>query len=339
MSEAVTALVEAEVLGFGRPEPLTRYPLRTSTIGARDATQIGDADYMAEPTREELARPVQVGFAHAVLQDLASEAGVEVLHIKGPAIDPSLAGGSARGTDADVLVRPSHLGRLVGAMQQHGWAVHLSAEAGSPFGHATTLVHPMWGYADVHRLFPGITIDPEDAFDRLWARRSTTSIAEIDCTVPSLDDQRTLLVLNAARASPTRPMTSSGSGPLPPTSSAPPCASGPHGSGPRSPSPPPSESSTCTVATRSMRSGRSRPRAAPAPRSGLRACGPNRRRSARFESPHEHHAANREQLALHLGHQPSLSEQSAAIGARAARAVREMLDAVMRLAGAGRDRS
>ena len=141
----------------------------------------------------------QTRLAHAVLQHLASSRGVDLLHIKGAAIDSSIAGPGRSGSDADVLVRPSHLPRLLAAMETHGWQVHTRFETGSPFGHATTLVHPTWGYADVHRYFPGITAPPAQAFERLWVDRVHRPIAAIECPVPGLAAQRTILVLNAAR--------------------------------------------------------------------------------------------------------------------------------------------
>jgi hypothetical protein len=143
---------------------------------------------------------VRTSFAHAALQYLATTHGVEVLHIKGVAISRSLTTEARAGTDADVLVRPSHVPTLLAALRTNGWTVHTTFATGSPFEHATTLVHEAWGFADIHRLFPGITAPPEVAFDRLWHDRSTTAIAGVDCPVPSIPAQAMILVLNAARS-------------------------------------------------------------------------------------------------------------------------------------------
>jgi hypothetical protein len=143
---------------------------------------------------------VRVRFAHAVVQRIADADGLDVLHIKGEAIDPSLAAPNRQGTDADVLVRPSHIPRLLDALQAHGWDVYSTFETGSPFGHAVTLQHGLWGHADVHRHFPGATVDPERAFDLLWRDRSTVLLAGVRCAVPSLVGQVAILVLNAARS-------------------------------------------------------------------------------------------------------------------------------------------
>jgi len=143
---------------------------------------------------------VRVRFAHAVVQLLADAHGLDVLHIKGEAIDPALAAPDRHGTDADVLVRPSHVALLLDGMRSHGWQMHNTFDTGSPFGHAAGMHHELWGYADVHRLFPGVTADPEDAFDLLWRDRASMPIAGVACWVPSLTGQVTILVLNAPRS-------------------------------------------------------------------------------------------------------------------------------------------
>lgn len=143
---------------------------------------------------------VRVLMAHAAIQSIVDTVGVDALHIKGEAIDRSLVARNRHGTDADLLVRPSHIPRLLDAMRAHDWGLQNTFDTGSPFGHAAGMHHDLWGYADVHRLFPGFTIDPEHAFDLLWRDRSTTLLAGVRCAVPSLVGQVTILVLNAARS-------------------------------------------------------------------------------------------------------------------------------------------
>ncbi len=161
--------------------------------------------------------PASVGvrFAHAAVQALADDAGVDVLHIKGPAVDDRLLERRLEedpetgvadehvvpriSADADVLVRPSHVGLLVDAMRSHGWTTKFRFEDGSAFEHASTMVHEYVAPMDVHRSFPGIGLEPEAAFDRLWADRHGVPIAGYRCEVPSLPAQRALLLLHAAR--------------------------------------------------------------------------------------------------------------------------------------------
>lgn len=147
-----------------------------------------------------MPRSVGIRFSHAALQALAEDHGVDLLHIKGPAIDATLLDGPRDSIDADVLVRPSHVARLLDAMHRHGWSTQYRFEDGSAFEHASTLVHPILAPVDVHRRFPGIDADPSAAFDRLWADRHDADLAGVVCPVPSVTAQRVLLIVHAARA-------------------------------------------------------------------------------------------------------------------------------------------
>lgn len=163
----------------------------------------------------ELPLAVRVQFAHAAIQVLAEDHGIDVLHIKGPAIDPSLVAqqcSTDRETgeptsrpiprvsiDADVLVRPSQVELLLSAMHRHGWVTRVSFTRLWGWQHASTLKHDFLGHADVHRRFPGIGIDDESAFDRMWRDRGYAELAGQRCWVPSLTVQRLILLLHAAR--------------------------------------------------------------------------------------------------------------------------------------------
>jgi len=143
---------------------------------------------------------VRLRFGHAAVQVVADEIGVDVLHIKGATVDPSLRPVERSGTDVDVMVRPQHVVRLDGALRQRGWMLYSTFEYGSPFGHAQTYQHESWGFLDIHRFFPGIRAEPAVAFDRLWRDRGSSQIAGITCPVPSIPAQGLLLALNSARA-------------------------------------------------------------------------------------------------------------------------------------------
>lgn len=143
---------------------------------------------------------VGIRFAHAAVQVLADDHGVDLLHIKGPAVDASLLDHERQSIDADVLVRPAHVERLIAAMHEHGWRTQYRFEDGSAFEHASTLVHPVLAPVDVHRRFPGIDADADVAFDRFWEDRHVADLAGVPCAVPSVATQRLLLIIHAARA-------------------------------------------------------------------------------------------------------------------------------------------
>lgn len=154
---------------------------------------------MADAQIPVLAR---VHLAHACLNWIAAAEGVDVLHVKGPALDPVLTrtGGVPRqSTDADVLVRPSQVARYMSALGRHGWTALAGFATGSVFEHASALTHEFLGHCDVHRSYPGLGLPAEATFDALWAERGTTAIAGQACPVPSVAAQRLLLVLHAGR--------------------------------------------------------------------------------------------------------------------------------------------
>lgn len=148
---------------------------------------------------EVLPTVVRVELGHAAAQVVADRSDVRMLHIKGPALDPRLRRGRAPSTDADVLVDPDEVDRLLDDLVAAGWDLRASFRSGSIFEHAATLWHEHWGYLDVHRRFPGVTLPPATAFARLWAERAGTELAGRACPVPSLAAQGLLLVLHEAR--------------------------------------------------------------------------------------------------------------------------------------------
>lgn len=153
--------------------------------------------------------------AHATLQAIADECGADVLHIKGPSVDASLlpvrqdaptdASPEERAlprvsADADVLVRPAHLKRFLAALKRHGWQRKTRLYSGGAVEHSLDYWHPELGGADIHIRFPGIQLTRERAFDELWTQRYTLELAHRPCQVPSLDAQRLLMLLHAARS-------------------------------------------------------------------------------------------------------------------------------------------
>lgn len=147
----------------------------------------------------------RIHLAHATLQAAADDAGVDVLHIKGPTLDPMLRPGPHSSTDADVLVRPAHLDRFLATIAARGWVEFTGFDEGSPFGHAANYNHDLLAHADIHRLLPGPNATPGDVFEALWRDRTVKTIAHRDCTTPGLAGQVFVQVLHAARSHGTEP--------------------------------------------------------------------------------------------------------------------------------------
>ena len=196
--------------------------MRPPQGSAVDATCATVAELLAQASCRKLTvtdlPPIPIvlrtRLAHATLQAVADDCGADILHIKGAAVDASLlparedslASASAEeralpriSADADVLVRPAHLKRFLAALKECGWRTLLNFDTGGGADHSTVLWHDELSEADVHRSFPGIRLRPELAFERLWEDRATQVIAHRPCIVPSVDAQRLVLLLHAAR--------------------------------------------------------------------------------------------------------------------------------------------
>lgn len=142
----------------------------------------------------------RVHLAHAIVQKLAEDRGIDLLHLKGPAVLPGLRAEGRHSSDVDVLVRPSHLHLLVAALESVGWEQRTDFATGSVFAHAANWWHDDWGWIDVHTMWPGVGLDPEAAFDVLQRDRVWREIAHWGCPVPDRTAQRLVLVLHSARS-------------------------------------------------------------------------------------------------------------------------------------------
>lgn len=142
----------------------------------------------------------RVHLAHAVVQKLAEDGGLDLLHLKGPAVLPGLRAEGRQSSDVDVLVRPAHLSRLVAALESIGWEQRTHFDTGSVFAHAANWWHDDWGWVDVHVSWPGVTIDADKAFDVFARDGLQREIAHRTCPVPDLTAQRLILVLHSARS-------------------------------------------------------------------------------------------------------------------------------------------
>lgn len=144
----------------------------------------------------------RIRLGHAVVQSIADRHFVDLLHIKGAALDPALIHPGRCASDVDVLVRPEHVSTLLRSLEAAGFTATGRFATSSPFEHSVTLLHPLWGHVDVHRLYPGISLSPQEAFERLWRGRARVDIAGRSCSVPEVSAQVLVLVLHAARNAP-----------------------------------------------------------------------------------------------------------------------------------------
>jgi hypothetical protein len=149
----------------------------------------------------EIPLSARVHLAHAAVETIALDAGVDLLHIKGPALLPGLRRGDRGSTDVDVLVSPSHLTRFEQALRELGWDRRSDLRSGSAFHHASNWFHENWGYVDVHAHWPGPRVPASQVFAEFAAGDHRQDIAHFPCRVPNRTAQILILVLHAARSS------------------------------------------------------------------------------------------------------------------------------------------
>lgn len=149
---------------------------------------------------EPIPGPVRLILAHAAVQVVADDCGVDVLHIKGEAQHPLVRRVGRESTDVDVLVRPAQIVRLLAVLQKRGWTLVSGFKSSSAFEHSATLINTTWGYLDVHRHYPGFGVPSAEAFDHLWLARTRWAAGGVGCAVPDVVAQRLILLLHAARS-------------------------------------------------------------------------------------------------------------------------------------------
>lgn len=152
---------------------------------------------------QDVPLPIRIQLSHAYFQHLALSHGLDILHIKGYAFAQEVYRLGRTSTDVDIIVRPSHIDRLVSLATSDGWEILAHFETGSIFEHAMTLYHGSWGLVDIHRYFPGLGDSNGSAFESLWNQRRTRNIAHYPCQLPSLIDSRIIVVVHGARSTAT----------------------------------------------------------------------------------------------------------------------------------------
>lgn len=139
---------------------------------------------------------------HALVATVARDHGIRVLIIKGPILAIQGLRVTKVSADVDVLVDPAAYPQFLEALAGLGWHERPSPESPPmlvPY-HSTTLIHDLWGCdIDAHHSFPGIFADPQVAFDVLWQRRTSVSIAAVEVPTSDVLGNAVIAVLHALR--------------------------------------------------------------------------------------------------------------------------------------------
>lgn len=156
---------------------------------------------MADAHSVELRLGEAVELATAWVAHMARARGIRVLVIKGAALsrqglrEPHVSG------DVDVLVDPGGFDELCGAIAQGGWTARDQTLVGAVWSaHSVSYTAPDWPCdIDVHRFYPGLLTDEQQAFDALWRGRTQLLFADQPVEVPSRAGNAVLLALHSLR--------------------------------------------------------------------------------------------------------------------------------------------
>lgn len=136
----------------------------------------------------------------ALIQWVADQAGIRILHVKGPAAE-NVLDFPRTWSDVDVWVDPARMSDFMAHLEKVGFIAGPKTP-NSGWSHSVDMMPgPLWGArADVHRRFPGMAVGDQAAFERLWADRVTLPLAGYPCTTPDRVAHALLIGLHAARS-------------------------------------------------------------------------------------------------------------------------------------------
>lgn len=146
-----------------------------------------------------------VELLHAEVAYLLGNAGIPVLHLKGPTVAQWLyEPGERPPGDVDVLVPPDLMQDALDTLYAHGFVDRypgVNRRTSTDHAIAVHRLDPAIGAdeVDVHDQFEGL--ESPRAFEILWAHREPAQLAHIDVWFPDLTSRAIVICLNAARDS------------------------------------------------------------------------------------------------------------------------------------------
>lgn len=199
------------ILLFGEGAAAWRLLLGDEQAGAdvdvvHELAQMGLAtEDPRHPARMTLApHPWFTSFTHelvyALVQRVATEAGIELIFIKGPTLHAQGLRARQHSGDVDCWVAPGDDIRLADAMRGWGWTPLILPFTGTTVSHSLTLVAGEWGSAiDVHTSFPGMRAGAAEAFRVLTAESESRDFAGVPARTPNRSAHAVLSALHDMR--------------------------------------------------------------------------------------------------------------------------------------------
>ena len=158
-----------------------------------------------DPSVHVASPHVWVDLLHAEVAHILREAGVPVLHVKGPTVQQWLyAEGERPSGDVDVLVSPDRMQDALDALYAAGFVDRypgVNRQTSTDHAIAVRRLDPAIGLdeVDVHDRFEGLDRLAVQAFEVLWAHREPAELAHQPVWFPDLTSRAVLICVNAAR--------------------------------------------------------------------------------------------------------------------------------------------
>jgi hypothetical protein len=139
---------------------------------------------------------------YALVTEVMRRADVEGIFIKGPVLHRQGLRTQPHSGDVDLWVAPGGQHRIAESLRAWGWDV-IPFDFAEEMYHSMTLEPADWGCEiDVHYRFPGIGVEPLDAFRALISERQYMTFAGVSCPVPSVEANAVIYALHCLRPDP-----------------------------------------------------------------------------------------------------------------------------------------
>lgn len=142
-----------------------------------------------------------VQLAHALAAQVAADAKVRAVIIKGPANDLwNLRTSGTTSIDVDVLVEPHRLAHVRQLLVSIGWTASEVLGPSVLAPHSITFRHSAWPCElDVHDRFPGFLAEPAEVFEVIWKSSVESRIASAPARMAGFEASIAIAALHLLR--------------------------------------------------------------------------------------------------------------------------------------------
>lgn len=157
--------------------------------------------------RPALSSPLHE-LVYALVQRVAASLGIRCVFVKGPALHHQGLREREHSGDVDVWCDPARWDELAAALAPWGWEREPDPWRGTSVHHTATMTPTSWGCEiDIHRRFPGLTLDDSEAFEALLGFSTTMRLAGVAVSIPCRDAHAVIFALHTVRPSVGKPVT------------------------------------------------------------------------------------------------------------------------------------